>query len=209
MKLYIVEDDTMLRNNLSLLLNGEPDIDVTGSFSNAEDALQALSNLKALCQLDADTDRIPDIILVDIGLPGMSGVEFIFSAKKMVWDIEFMAFTVFEDKETIFAAIKAGASGYLLKGSTPRDLVEALFSLHKGGAPMSPRIARAVITEFRSDTIPEQFLLTAREKEVLILLEKGLTYKRLLINVRSVPILSIPTSRTFMKNSMPPQEKRH
>jgi DNA-binding NarL/FixJ family response regulator len=196
MDIFIVEDDTMILENLTILLGGEPDIEVTGSFTNGEDALQALHNIIALEQINSKTKPSPDIILVDIGLPGISGIEFIQSAKTLIPDIEFMAYTVFEDKNNIFAAIKAGASGYILKGCTPRELVEALFNLHQGGAPMSPRIARALINEFRTDALPEQFLLTGREKEVLTHLEKGLTYKE----IAEVCTISSHTVHSHIKN---------
>ncbi len=167
MRLVIVEDDRMLLDNLRLLLSGEKSISVVGAFSSGEEALQ---NLK---------DNPPEVILSDIGLPGMSGIEFIKRAKSEIPDIEIMAFTVFEDRETIFSALKAGASGYVLKGSTPRELVESLNTLYQGGAPMSPKIARAVIQEFQDEAVNVQYLLTPKEKEVIKAIEKGFSYKEI------------------------------
>ena len=86
---------------------------------------------------------------------------------------------VFDDRDTVFSAIQAGASGYVLKGSTPREIVEALFELENGGAPMSPKIARAVIREFQESKVEEQYLLTPREQQILKGLETGLTYTEL------------------------------
>lgn len=167
MRLVIVEDDRMLLDNLRLLLSGEKSISVVGAFSSGEEALQ---NLK---------ENPPEIILSDIGLPGMSGIEFIKRAKSEIPDTEIMAFTVFEDRETIFSALKAGASGYILKGSTPRELIESLNTLYQGGAPMSPKIARAVIQEFQEEAVNVQYLLTPKEKEVIKAIEKGFSYKEI------------------------------
>lgn len=90
-----------------------------------------------------------------------------------------MAHTVFDNRDIVFAAIKAGASGYLLKGLSPRELIESLHSLYEGGAPMSPKIARAVIGEFQERRIEEQYLLTPREREILLALENGYTYNEI------------------------------
>ena len=90
-----------------------------------------------------------------------------------------MAHTVFEDRENVFSAIKAGAAGYILKGSSPREIVESIHALYKGGAPMSPKIARKVIHEFQDDAMNDQFLLTPREKEIVKRVEEGLTYKEI------------------------------
>ncbi len=164
MRLVIVEDDSLLRGNLELLLGGEPNLDLVGSFADAEEASREIRKIK------------PDVALVDLGLPGRSGIELISELCVQMPDLGILAHTVFDDRDTVFAAIKAGASGYVLKGSTPREIIEAIFELHGGGAPMTPKIARAVIREFQDAKVEEQFLLTAREKEILKGLEKGLTY---------------------------------
>jgi two-component system NarL family response regulator len=171
MRLAIIEDDTMLRDNLRLLLNGERSIEVVGVFGSAEEALHGLPGC------------CPELLLVDLGLPGMSGVEFIENTKREMPAVEILAHTIYEDRETVFAAIKAGASGYLLKGSTPREIVEAIFNLHDGGAPMSPKIARKVIGEFQVYGPGEQYLLTPREKEILKCIEAGLAYKEVADNL--------------------------
>jgi two-component system NarL family response regulator len=167
MRLLILEDETLLRENLRLLLNGEAKIEVVGAFGSAEEALQNL------------VECSPELLLVDLGLPGMSGVEFIEKAKTAMPAVEIMAHTIYEDRETVFSAIKAGASGYLLKGSTPREIVESLFVLYEGGAPMSPRIARKVIREFQAGGGEDQHLLTLREREILKCIEAGLAYKEI------------------------------
>ena len=113
MKLIIVEDDPILLESLKLLLSGETGISMVGAYGNAEDALRALNTVR------------PEVMLADLGLPGMSGIELIRRAKEEMSQLEIMAHTVFEDRENVFSAIKAGASGYILKGSSPREIVEA------------------------------------------------------------------------------------
>jgi DNA-binding NarL/FixJ family response regulator len=167
MRLIIVEDATALRESLRVLLGGEPGIELLAAAADAEAALAA-------CR-----QQSPEVMLVDLGLPGMSGVELISEIKATWPEVEMMAFTVFDDKPTVFAAIKAGASGYLLKGCSPRELVEALHLLAAGGAPMTPKIARAVVRELQEGNAEADGLLTAREKEVLVGIERGLTYKEI------------------------------
>ena len=118
-------------------------------------------------------------MLTDLGLPGMSGIELIKETRRIKPNIEIMALTVFEDRESTFSSIKAGATGYLLKGTTPRELIEALYTLHQGGAPMSPKIARAVLNELRNEHTSDAYLLTPREKDILKGMETGHTYKEL------------------------------
>ena len=167
MRLAIVEDDPLLLESLKMLLSGESGITVSGAFRSAEEALPAIKQAK------------PDVMLVDLGLPGMTGVELIKRIKEDMPGAEIMAHTVFEDRENVFSAIKAGASGYILKGSSPREIVEAIHEVHKGGAPMSPKIARKVIHEFQDESVSEQYLLSLREKDIVKCIEEGLTYKEI------------------------------
>lgn len=169
MNICIVEDHRLLLDNLRLLLQGEPDIEVTGAFASAEEALAA-----------TDWGRT-DLLLADIDLPGMSGVELIRRVKQDCPAVDAMAYTISEDRAVVMAAIRAGASGYLLKGSTPRVLIESVRELHEGGAPMSPKIARKLIAELRlHDESPgangSRIGLTQREIEVVRLVERGLAY---------------------------------
>ena len=166
-KLVIVEDNPMLRENLELMLGGEPDFTVMACFATGEEALEGLDSMAY------------DLLLADIGLPGISGIDLIERIKADRPDLDILVHTVFDNRDTVFSALKAGASGYILKGATPRELVEAIQSLNAGGAPMSPKIARAVINEFQDNTVDEQFLLTSREKEILKGMEQGHTYKEL------------------------------
>jgi DNA-binding NarL/FixJ family response regulator len=184
MKVSIVEDDVLLRQNLKLLLSGETGISVASVYGSAEEALAGIKRAR------------PDILLTDIGLPGMSGIELIRLIKVQMPDLEIMAHTVFDDRETVFAAIKAGASGYILKGSTPRDLIDALHTLERGGSPMSPKIARKVIREFQSEGVDEQYLLSHRETEIVKEVESGLTYKDIATRLGISP----HTVHTHIKN---------
>jgi RNA polymerase sigma factor (sigma-70 family) len=184
MRLVIIEDDPLLLENLTLLLSGEEGITVSGSYRSAEDAMKLLKS------------AAPEVMLTDLGLPGMSGVDLIKKAKEEMPSLEIMAHTVFEDRERVFSAIKAGASGYILKGSSPREIIESIHSLYKGGAPMSPKIARKVIHEFQDEVVGEQFLLTQREKEIVKLVEDGLTYKE----IGEKLSISTHTVHTHIKN---------
>ena len=184
MKVAIVEDDRLLRENLKLLLSGETGISVVATFATAEDALAGLKRAR------------PEILLADIGLPGMSGIELIDQIKYQLPELEIMAHTVFDDRETVFSAIKAGASAYILKGSTPRELIDALHTLARGGSPMSPKIARKVIREFQDEGVDEQYVLSHREREIVKEIENGLTYKDIAAKLGISP----HTVHTHIKN---------
>lgn len=184
MRIAIVEDNPLLLENMKILLSGEPGMTVVGAYESAEDALEVISR------------AMPEIMIVDLGLPGMSGVELIKEVKTRTPEIEVMAHTIFEDRDNVFAAIKSGASGYILKGSSPRELIEGIHGLHNGGAPMSPKIARKIIMEFQDEGIDEQYLLTHREKEIVKEIEKGLSYK----DIASKLNISPHTVHTHIKN---------
>lgn len=167
MRIAIVEDNQLLLENLKMLLMGESNVEVVGTYSSAEEALKSLDFSKT------------EVLLADIGLPGMSGIELIGIVKARYPELDIMAHTIFENRESVFSAIKAGASAYILKGSRPVELIDALNKLYDGGAPMSPKIARMVIQEFQDKGSDEQYLLSQREKEVLKEIEKGLSYKEI------------------------------
>jgi len=167
MRILLVEDNALLRENLRILLSGESTVELVAAYESAEEALAEFRSVR------------PDVLLSDLDLPGMSGVELIRRVKRSCPDMDIMAFTIFEDRDTVFAAIKAGASGYILKGSSPRELLEALTSLSQGGAPMSPKIARKVIREFQAAGDENVSPLSHRECEILKSIEQGLSYKEI------------------------------
>jgi two-component system NarL family response regulator len=184
MRLAIIEDNLPLLDNLKLLLGGENGITVVGAFGSAEDALKGLEAVS------------PELLLVDLGLPDMSGLEFIKRVKAAMPELDIMVYTVFDDWPNVFAAIKAGATGYILKGTSPRELIEAIRNLHQGGAPMSRRIARMVVSEFHGENKSEQTSLSVREREILNDMNKSFTYKEIAANLNISP----HTVRTHIKN---------
>ena len=184
MRISIVEENQKLLENLKILLTGEPNYEIVGAFLSAEDAMPAIHN------------NPPEVLLTDLDFPGMSGIELIGKVKQKYPEIDVMAHTVSESRESVFSAIKAGASAYILKGSRPLELIEALNELYEGGAPMSPKIARMVIQELQDNGIVEQYLLSQRETEVIKEIEKGLSYKEMADKFNISP----QTVHTHIKN---------
>ena len=167
--LSIVEDLDEVREGLKQFISLNPEFKVLDTFKTAEEALFDIPRLQ------------PDIVIMDINLPGMNGIECIKQIKTKVPRTQFMMFTVYENDEKVFEALKAGASGYLLKNTGLMQLIEALQELHNGGSPMSANIARKLVTVFRekeNSEIPVE-ALSKRETEILQLLSKGLLYKEI------------------------------
>ena len=167
--LAIVEDLDEVRDGLKNFISLSQDFKVLDTFKTAEEAAYDLPKLK------------PDIVIMDISLPGMNGIECIRQVKDKIPGTQFMMFTVYENDEKVFEALKAGASGYLLKNTGLVQLIESLKELHNGGSPMSANIARKLVTLFRSgqkETAKVEALST-RENEILLLLTKGLLYKEI------------------------------
>ncbi len=165
----IVEDLDEVRDGLKNFISLNTDFSVVGAFKTGEEALARLPDLK------------PDIVIMDINLPGMNGIECIRQVKDKSQGTQFMMFTVYENDEKVFEALKAGASGYLLKNTGLLQMVESLTELHQGGSPMSANIARKLVNLFRNDekeTMPVD-VLSNRENEILQLLSKGLLYKEI------------------------------
>jgi len=163
----IVEDLREVREGLAALINGTAGFRCAGSFRTMEDALRQVGR------------ELPDVILTDIGLPGMSGIEGIRILKQRHPDVPIVALTVYDDEEEIFDALCAGASGYLLKDTQPARLLECLKEVISGGAPMSPEVARRVIKLFREFRPPDRagHNLTPAETELLKLIVEGHNYK--------------------------------
>ena len=150
------------------LLSLDERFEVLAAFTNAEVAEEELPAWQ------------PDIVIMDINLPGMSGIDCIKKVKSLCPSTQFIMFTIYENDEKVFDALSAGASGYLLKRTALARIVEALIELHEGGAPMSTQIARKVINRLRVNEVHDDLLLlSARENEVLQLLSKGLLYKEI------------------------------
>lgn len=171
MKIAIVEDNEPLLASLVALLDGEDDIRVTASHRTAEEAFE-------------QTDwKDTDILLADINLPQMSGIELIQKVHPLYPGLCILVYTVHEDRTRVLEAIRAGACGYLIKGSSPQELIDALHEIYAGGAPMSPRIARAVLAELRMEDepkdTPDDQVLTLRETDILRRLENGHSYKEI------------------------------
>jgi DNA-binding NarL/FixJ family response regulator len=185
-KVAIVEDNNTLRNSLLNLLNRTDGMKCVSSMSNLLNVVSELGRM------------MPDIVLMDIGLPDISGIEGVRTVKTNFPDMLVLMFTVFEDDDKIFDAIRAGASGYLLKKTPPEEIVEAIRDLYHGGAPMSASIARKVIQSFQSQPshVMEDYQLTAREKEILYSLVDGLSYKK----IADKYFVSISTIRTHICN---------
>lgn len=166
----VVEDNSELRDGLTQLIQGTPGYKCVGAFSSCEQMLGSLKSLK---------DQAPRVILMDIGLPGMSGIEGVQRVKSQLPTTDVLMLTVYEDEKRIFDSICAGASGYLLKKTPPARILEAIQELNDGGAPMTATIARKVLFAFQQG-VPSgsaDYLLSDREKEVLAGLVKGLSYK--------------------------------
>lgn len=165
-KVALVEDDNSTREGLRLLIHGSPGFHCTGAYESVEDALLALPG------------ELPDVLLMDINLPGMSGREGVRIIKDRWPSIEVLMLSVYGEQESVFESICNGAAGYLLKKTPPARLLEAIQEAREGGSPMSPEIARKVVMLFRKTPRPEQpeRLLTPRETQLLALLAEGHGY---------------------------------
>jgi DNA-binding NarL/FixJ family response regulator len=170
----IVEDLDEVREGLNQFIELDPAFKVIKSFSNGEEAAETLPLIK------------PDIVVMDINLPGMSGIDCIRKVKPQCPSIQFMMFTVYENDEKVFEALKAGATSYLLKKTDPATIVESLKELYNGGSPMSANIARKLVSSFyhENEILPAgPARLSVRESEIVQLLSQGLLYKEIAENL--------------------------
>ncbi len=184
----IVEDDSAIRASWVKILNGLPGYRCVGEFGSAEEALAGVPM------------NPPDFVLMDINLPGMSGVECTRLLKRRLPNVEVVMLTMFGDRDRIFDALRAGASGYLLKRTTPATLKAALDEARAGGAPMSPQVARQVVQFFQpqkavAGAADDLETLSEREAEILLLLTKGFQYKEIADKLG----ISIDTIRTYIR----------
>lgn len=184
-KVGIIEDNAALRNSLTKLIN-------------SHDNMACVMSVNSLMHIVSDlVNAMPNVLLMDIGLPNISGIEGVKMVKMSFPEIQILMFTVFEDEDKIFDAIRFGASGYLLKKTPPDEIVSAIVELSEGGAPMTASIARKVIQSFQQPVVAqEDYSLTAREKEILYALVEGLSYKK----IADKYFLSISTIRTHICN---------
>jgi len=182
----VVEDDKGLREQLVQILASAPDIKCLGAFTSAEEALPRILEIN------------PDVVLMDIKLPHMSGIQCVAEIKKVVPSMQIIMVTVYEDSERIFRALKAGANGYLVKSSPPEQLLAAIRDVSQGGAPMSSHIASKVVKHFHmvGNSPREAENLSPREGEVLDLLAEGLIYKEIGDKLN----IGTATVRTYVKN---------
>ena len=168
----IVEDNDKLRATLVKVIDRADGFRCTGDYGSAEDALVGLPKIK------------PDVVLMDINLPGMNGVECVRQLKVLLPATQVMMLTVYEDTENIFSALTAGASGYMLKRTPAKELLEAIRDVQRGGSPMTTHIARKVVLTFQKSAAAtkaanELSELSEREQQVLDLLAQGLIYKEI------------------------------
>jgi len=168
-KVSIVEDDRETLQSLTRLLGGAPNVQCLKSYSRGEDALTGVPVEK------------PDVLLVDINLPGISGIECVGALKSKLPNLRVLMLTSYQDSDRIFDSLRAGASGYLLKKSGYAELLQAIEQIHEGGAPMSMQVARQVVEHFHQiqKATSEVEQLTAREQEILALLAKGCINKEI------------------------------
>ena len=183
----IVEDARDIRESLVTLICSNPGFSCTGAYESAEAAIANIPH------------NIPDVVLMDINLPGMNGVEAVRRLKEKIPGIKFLMCTVFKDDENIFQSLRAGAGGYILKSSSSQKILEAIKELDEGGAPMSATIAKQVIDSFHQlpkEIIPKHAEITPRELEILQLLSRGLLCKEVAAKLD----LSVQTIRNHCAN---------
>ena len=168
-RVAVVEDEDWMRDSLAAQIGKLPQYSCIGRYSNAEDALRELPALG------------PDVVLMDINLPGMNGVECVRKLKERLPETNVLMLTVYEESEKIFDSLKAGASGYLLKRAPEQELMDSITQVHAGGSPMSGLIARKVVQFFKqlAQALPELEKLSPREREILELLSEGAAYKEI------------------------------
>jgi DNA-binding NarL/FixJ family response regulator len=181
----IVDDESGLRQSIATFINGTPGFRCDSTYGSAEAALKGLPG------------DPPDVVLMDIHMAGMNGIECVQRLKTLLPAIQIVMLTVYEDTDQIFKALAAGASGYLLKRLTPTKLLEAISEVRAGGSPMSSSIARKVVASFQKagPAADKDALLSPREQMVLACLSKGLAYKQIADQMG----IGVTTIRTYLR----------
>ena len=184
-KVALVEDDEGIRTSLSALVRRAPALRLAGDYPDAETALKEIPR------------RPPDVVLMDINLPGINGVECVRQLKSAMPAVQFLMLTVYEDSDSLFNSLKAGASGYLLKRTASARLLEAIRDVYAGGSPMTPQLARRVVQFFSRPTEggPQVSRLSPGEREFLDQLAKGYAYKEIADRMT----ISIDTVRSYVR----------
>lgn len=185
-KICIIEDVYEILKGLESIIESSDKFILLKSFNNAEDAIKEIPFL------------LPHIVLTDINLPKKSGIDCLKEIKQYNEDILFIMFTIYEDSDAVFDALKFGASGYILKNTPPEKIIESLLELYEGGSPMSPKIARKVMNTFHEAPSKNNInvLLTNKELEVLDLLSKGYLYKE----IAGMLFISISTVKSHLNH---------
>lgn len=190
-RVTIFDDNKRLLDSLSVLIDGSPGFQMAGTFVNCDNLISDVEKTQ------------PDVILMDIEMPGINGIEAVKMVKQRFPKINVMMQTAFENDENVFAAICAGASGYILKNTPPSKILECIIEVYQGGSPMSPSVARKVLgflqqpkPEEKKETAVENYNLSVREKEILACLVKGMSYKM----IADTCSITYETVRSHMKN---------
>ncbi len=187
-RVAIFEDNYLLRDGFSQLINGTQGFSCTGVFDSANDVLNKVRK------------STPDVILMDLDMPGLSGIDATRLVKESFPEIHIIIQTVFEDEEKIFNSILAGANGYILKKSPPVKILEAIKEVSQGGAPMTPAVAAKALQLFRKQSSPRRIHnfenLNERQKEILELIVAGMSYKMIAEKL----FITVDTVRYHVKN---------
>jgi len=182
-RVSIVEDDARVRASMARLIDGADRFSCVSQHESGERAIADLPGVR------------PDVVLMDINLPGMSGVECVRRLRALVPSVQVVMLTVYEDTDLIFAALAAGATGYLLKRTPPDELLGGIWDVHRGGSPMTGHIARKVVQSFREADAGEEDALSPREREVLDHLAQGYLYKEIAARLA----ISYDTVHTYVR----------
>lgn len=185
-KVAILEDNAEIRQGFELFIKLNPEFELIGSFDKPSQFMQSFET------------NCPDVAVVDIHLPEMTGIECIMMMKPRYAQCQFLICTVYDDDDHIYKALCAGATGYILKKNSPEEFTQAIRDIHRGGSPMSMQISRRVVASFqqKNQVLQEQQQLSPREREILEHLSKGLRYKEIADQL----FISIETVRTHIRN---------